>query len=87
MKHIEIVLDRLKQGSHTKKRSKCSFFKKELHYLGHLIKTDSSKPQREKVKAILDLRTPTTQKGVREIWVWLDTIENLLTDLLMQPDP
>ena len=48
------------------KRSKCSFFKEELHYLGHLITTDGIKPQLEKVEAILDLEPPTTQKGVRE---------------------
>ena len=50
------------------KRSKCSFFKKELNYLGYLITADGIKPQVEKVKAILDLKPPTTQKGVREFW-------------------
>ena len=46
--------------------SKCSFFKKELHYLGHLLTTESIKPQPEKVKAISKLKPPTTSKGVRE---------------------
>ena len=52
------------------KRSKCSFFKKELHYLGHLLTTKGLKPQPEKVKAISELKAPTTLKGVREFWVW-----------------
>ena len=64
--HIKIVLHRLKEVGLRMKRSKCSFFKKELHYLGHLITTDGIKPQCEKVKAILDLKPPTTQKDVRE---------------------
>ena len=64
--HIKIVLHRLKEAGLRMKRSNCSFFKKELHYLGHLITTDGIKPQLEKVEAILDLKPPTTQKGVRE---------------------
>ena len=47
-------------------RSKCSFFKKELHYLGHLLTTEGIKPQLEKVKAISELKPPKTQKGIRE---------------------
>ena len=65
LKHIRIVLDRLQQANLKMKRSKCSFFKKELHYLGHLITTNGLKPQPEKVKAISELKPPTTPKGVR----------------------
>ena len=36
LKHIKIVLTRLKQAKLSLKKSKCSFFKKEFHYLGHL---------------------------------------------------
>ena len=64
--HIKIVLHRLKEAGLRMKRSKCSFFKKELHYLGHLITTDGNRPQLEKVEAILDLKPPTRQKDVRE---------------------
>ena len=48
LKHIQIVLTRLKQAKLSLKKSKCSFFKKELHYLGHLLATDGIKPQTEK---------------------------------------
>ena len=48
------------------KKIKCSFFKKELHYLDHLITIDGIKPHLEKVKAMLDLKPPATQNGVRE---------------------
>ena len=44
------------------KRSKCSFFKKELHYLGHLLTTKGLKPQPEKVKAISELKALQHQK-------------------------
>ena len=37
LKHIQIVLTRLKQAKLCLKKSKCLFFKQELHYLGHLL--------------------------------------------------
>ena len=65
LKHIKIVLQRLQEANLKMKKSKCSFFKKELHYLGHLLTTSGLKPQPEKVKAISELKPPTTPKGVR----------------------
>ena len=66
LKHIRIVLKRLQEANLKMKKSKCSFFKRELHYLGHLLTTEGLKPQPEKVKAISELKPPTTSKGVRE---------------------
>ena len=66
LKHIQIVLTRLKQANLKLKKSKCTFFKKELHYLGHLPTTDGIKPQTEKIKAISEMKPPTNQKGIRE---------------------
>ena len=47
LKHIPIVLSRLMQAKLKLKKSKCSFFKKELHYLGHLLSTNAIKLQTE----------------------------------------
>ena len=66
LKHIQIVIIRLKQAKLCLKKSKCLFFKQELHYLGHLLTTRGIKPQSEKVKAISKIRLPKNQKGVRE---------------------
>ena len=66
LKHIQIVLTRLKQAKLMLKKSKCSFFKQELHYLGHLLTTNGIKPQTEKIKAISEMKPPKNQKGVRE---------------------
>ena len=52
LKHIQIVLTRLKQAKLRLKRRKCLFFKQELHYLGNLLITNGIKPQPEKIKAI-----------------------------------
>ena len=66
LKHIQIVINRLKSAKLKLKKSKCSFFKKELYYLGHLLTTEGIKCQIEKVKAIHEMRPPSNPKGVRE---------------------
>ena len=83
LKHIQIVLARLKQANWKLKKSKCAFFKKELHYLGHILTTDGIKPQTEKIKAICDMKPPTNQKGVREFLGMVVIMESSSTDLPM----
>ena len=67
LKHIQIVLNRLRQAKLKLKKSKCAFFEKELHYLGHLLTIDGVKPQLEKIKAISEMKPPKNQMGVREL--------------------
>ena len=64
--HIKIILARLRQVNLKKKRRKCCFLKKEIHYLGNVLTTNGIKPQLEKAKAISKLKPPTNQKHVRE---------------------
>ena len=37
LKHLGIVFDRLRIANLKFKRKKCDFFKRQLHYVGHLI--------------------------------------------------
>ena len=67
MKHIQIIIDRLKAAQLKLKKSKCAFFKKELHYLGHLLTTEEIKPQLEKVKAIHEMKPPIKPNGCERI--------------------
>ena len=39
LEHIQVVLTKLNQAKLRLKKSKCLFFKQELHYLGHLLMT------------------------------------------------
>ena len=64
LKHIQIVIDRLKAAQLKLKKSKCSFFKRELYYLGHLLTIEGVKPQIEKVKAIHEMKPPVNSKGL-----------------------
>ena len=66
LKHIQIVLTRLKQAKLRLKKSKCLFFQQELHYLGYLLTINGIKLQSEKINAISGIKPPKNQKGVRE---------------------
>ena len=68
LKHIQIVLTRLRQAKPRLKKSKCMFFKEELHYLGHLLTTNGIKLQSEKIQAISEMKPSKNQKGVERIF-------------------
>ena len=48
LKHIEAIFKRLQDAKLKLKLSKCSFLKKHVHYLGHLISSDGLLPTVEK---------------------------------------
>ena len=58
LKHIEIIFQKLKEASLKLKESKCDFFKKEIHYLGHLISDKGIYPQPEKLDTICNMPKP-----------------------------
>ena len=47
------------------KLSKCSFFKEQTHYLGHLVSGISILPLTGKIEALMKLKPPTTVKEVK----------------------
>ena len=44
LNHIEIIFKKLKEVGLKLRESKCNFFKRETHYLGHLISVDGIQP-------------------------------------------
>ena len=62
LKHIEIIFKKLKKAGLKLKESKCDFFKKEIHYLGHLISVDGIQPLPEKLDSIRDMPRPRSPK-------------------------
>ena len=52
LKHIEIIFQKLKEAGLKLKEYKCDFFKKEIHYLGHLISDKGIYPLPEKLDTI-----------------------------------
>ncbi|GFX28473.1 hypothetical protein TNCV_1152821 [Trichonephila clavipes] len=73
VKHIDIVLGRLKKAGLKVKPSKCKFAQEEVLFLGHRIGSGSRSPSDLKIKAIADFPRPTTKTH---------TIASPLTDAL-----
>ncbi|GFW71268.1 retrovirus-related Pol polyprotein from transposon 297 [Trichonephila clavipes] len=65
VKHIDIVLGRLRKAELKVKPSKCKFAQEEVLFLGHRIGSGSRSPSDLKIKAIADFPRPTTKTHVR----------------------
>ena len=64
--HIEEIFKRLEAADLKMKRSKCDFFKKHIHYLGHLISADGIRPLKDKLDSIHDMPAPCNSKEVKQ---------------------
>ena len=52
LQHLEEIFIRLRRFGLKMKREKCSFFKKHIQYLGHLVSEDGFEPLPEKLESI-----------------------------------
>ena len=66
LKHIEITFKKLKKVDLKLKESKCDFFKKEIHYLGHLISVNGIQPLPEKLEGIHSMPKPRSPKEIKQ---------------------
>ena len=64
--HIEEIFKWLEAADLKMKRSKCDFFKKHIHYLGHLISADGIRPLKDKLDSIRDMPAPCNSKEVKQ---------------------
>ena len=64
--HIEDIFRRLEAADLKMKRSKCNFFKKHIHYLGHLISADGIRPLKDKLDTIRDMPAARSSKEVKQ---------------------
>ena len=65
LSHICMVYEKLKSANLSMKKSKCSFFLKEIQYLGHILSATGIWPLPSKTHAIQNMNPPTTPKQVR----------------------
>ena len=63
--YICMVFKKLKSAHLSMKKSKCSFFSKEIQYLGHILSVTGIQPLPSKTNAIQNMNPPTTPKQVR----------------------
>jgi hypothetical protein len=64
-KHLRMVLQVLREHKLYAKISKCIFYQKKIHYLGHIISVDGIEVDPEKIEAIRGWPVPKNVKEVR----------------------
>ena len=65
LKHVKLVLERLKQAGLTVKLAKCYLGCQEIEYLGHMIGLGQMTPKDTKVKALLAAERPQNKKQLQ----------------------
>ena len=63
--HICMVFEKFKSANLSMKKSKCSFFSKEIQYLGHILSAKGIRPLPATTRAIQHMQPPSTPKQVR----------------------
>ena len=66
LEHLEIVFSCLQEAGLKMKRSKCDFFKSEIHYLGHLISPEGISPLPNKLDSIRHMPVPSSMKEIKQ---------------------
>ena len=66
LQHLEIIFQRLHEAGLKLKRSKCSFMKLHIEYLGHLISENSIEPMPDKLSAIKEMPAPRSPKEIKQ---------------------
>ena len=66
LEHLETVFSHLREAGLKMKCSKCDFFKKEIHYLGHLISTEGISPLPNKLDCIQHMPVPKNAKKIKQ---------------------
>ena len=79
LKHIEIIFQTLKEAGLKLKESKCDFFKKEIHYLGHLISDKGIYPLPEKLDTIQNMPKPRNQKEIKQFFRFMWLLQEVCT--------
>ena len=66
LEHLEEIFSRLRAAGLKLKLEKCSFFKRHIQYLGHLISADGIQPLPEKLESIAKMPAPKNPKEVKQ---------------------
>ena len=83
--HLEEIFCQLRKAGLKMKRSKCDFFKSQIHYLGHLISEDGICPLPDKLNSIKNMLVPKCTKEIKQ-FLGLIITENLFLDLQISQD-
>lgn len=66
IKHLKLVLQKLKEAKLKIQLEKCEFFRKETQFLGHTVSEDGVRPNNDKIKVIKQWPIPKSEKEIRQ---------------------
>ena len=84
---LEDMFRALQAASRTMKPSKINFGPKEVHHLGHVLSANDIRMGEDQIKAIIDLKMPTTIKERRSVLGTINFVQNLIPNLETIIDP
>ncbi len=64
LKRLDTLFEHLSRSGIKLNLSKCSFGQREVKFWGHIVSEAGCRPDPTNVKAVTDMKTPTTVKGV-----------------------
>ena len=84
---LEDMFRALQAAGLTLKPSKIHFGPKKVHYLGHVLSADGICVGEDRVKAIIDVKTPTTIKKLRSVLSTTNFVRKFIPNLATIVDP
>ena len=84
---LEDILRALQAAGLTLKPSKVHFGPKEVHYLGHIFSANGIHMGEDQIKAIIDLKTPTTIKELRSVLGTINFVRKFVPNLATTIEP
>ena len=82
--HLQLLEDMfraLQTAGLTLQPSKIHFGPKEVQYLGHVLSADGIRMGEDRIKAIIDLKTPTTIKELRSVLGTVNFVRKFIPNL------
>jgi len=73
LKHIKCVLQKSREVNLKHNLNKCSFAKKSISFLGHVINKEGIQPNPRKIKIMIEFHVPTIATNVRALLGLLQT--------------
>ncbi len=87
LKDISQVFERLKTHNLKLKSKKCSFGRKELAYLGHIISKDGVKPDPAKIEAVKGLQAPSSLNLLQSFLGLVSYYRKFIVDFATEAEP
>ena len=81
LKLLEDTFRALQTAGLTLQPSKIHFGPKEIQYLGHVLFADGIRMGEDRIKAIIDLKTPTTVKELRSVLGTINFVRKFFRNL------